>query len=118
MVNDVNIFRIQIVAFVVSVTLISIVFYLLKKRKLREEYSFLLLGGGLTVIIFSIWRNLLVKVSHFFGIAYPPSMLFILALLFGIIIFIHFSIVISGLMDKNKSLAQKIALLEVEIENR
>ncbi len=116
--EGVNIFRIQIVSIVAAVILISAVFYLLRKHRLREEYSILLFGGGFTIILFSVWRGLLEKVSHFIGIDYAPSMLFTVVMLIGVIIFIHFSIVISGLADKNKRLAQKLALLELKIENK
>ncbi len=116
--EGVNIFRIQIVAIVAAAILIFFVFYLVKKRRLREEYSILLFGGGFTVIFFSVWRGMLVKVSHFIGIDYAPSMLFTVVMLFGVIIFIHFSIVISGLAEKNKRLAQKLALLELKMENK
>ncbi len=116
--EGVNIFRIQIVAIVAAVILILAVFYLLRKHKLREEYSILLFAGGFTVIFFSVWRGLLEKVSHCIGIDYAPSMLFTVVMLFGVIIFIHFSIVISGLAEKNKRLAQKLALLELKMDNK
>lgn len=112
----VDIFRIQVIAVITSLIMIYVVLTLLKRRKLREEYSLLLLAGGIIIITFSIWRGLLEKVSHFLGIAYAPSMLFVIALLIGVLIFMHFSVAISAMMDRDKKIAQKVALLELEIK--
>lgn len=112
----VDISRIQVIAVITSLMMIYVVLTLLKRRKLREEYSLLLLAGGTIIIIFSIWRGLLEKVSHLLGIAYAPSMLFVVAFLFGVLIFMHFSVTISTIMDRDKKIAQRVALLELEIK--
>ena len=50
------------------------------------------------------------------GIYYPPSALFLVALLFVLAILMHFSIVITRLTQENRELARHIALLRHEQE--
>jgi hypothetical protein len=57
-------------------------------------------------------RESLHYVSRLIGIQYPPSLIFLLGLIFLIVINIHFTTVISELSDKNKILSQEIALLK------
>lgn len=113
---NVNIFRIQVIAITASLVLIAAIFSLIKKHRLREEYALLLLGGGIVVIIFSVWRQLLERISHAIGIAYPPSMLFVVMLLVGILIFLHLSVTVSELQEKNKRLTQEFSLLQQKVE--
>jgi hypothetical protein len=66
--------------------------------------------------VFSFSRELLHFTAGYLGIKYPPSLVFLMGFLFLIIINIHFSIVISELFEKNKTLTQEIALLREEME--
>ena len=88
---------------------------LIRRGRLKEKYSLLWLFAGTVLLIFSSSRGLLEYVSTLFGIYYPPSFLFLLAFLFLLLITLHFSSVISGLSDKNKQLAQELALLRQEL---
>jgi hypothetical protein len=67
------------------------------------------------LLILSASRELLEYLSRLVGIFYPPSLLFLLAFLFLLLITLHFSVVISGLSEKNKKLAQELALLRQEL---
>ena len=49
-------------------------------------------------------------------IYYPPSALFVLASFFVLIVLLHYSTVISKLSEQNTILAQRLALLENELE--
>lgn len=88
---------------------------LIRRGRLKEKYSLLWLFAGTILLIFSSSRSLLEYVSSLVGIYYPPSFLFLLAFLFLLLITLHFSSVISGLSEKNKQLAQELALLRQEI---
>ena len=56
--------RVQILAITVSVALIILIISLIRKRKLREEYSIIWLLAGLSLIVFSIWRGLLDRIAE------------------------------------------------------
>jgi hypothetical protein len=112
-----NIQTTQVIAIVVSVSLFLFIFYLVRKKKIKEEYSLLWLASSFVFIIFSIWRDGLEYFARLVGIAYPPAALFLLLLLAVFLILIEFSINISRLTEQNKILAQELALLRHELES-
>lgn len=111
-----NVQTTQAIAIVVSVSLFLYILYLVRKKKIKEEYSLLWLSSSFIFIVFSIWREGLEYFAKMVGIAYPPAALFLLLMLAIFLILIEFSIIISKLAEKNKTLAQEMALLKFEIE--
>lgn len=107
--------KIQLFIGALSIILLFITFELIRKEKLREEYSLLWLFTGAVILIFSIWPEYFL--SRFFsqitGIFYLSAVV-LLAFMFLLLIVFHFSVVISKLTDLNKELAQRHALLELE----
>jgi hypothetical protein len=110
--------RIQILAILGSVLIAAFIFELIRKRKLLERYSLLWFGSVLVLIILSLWRELLEKAAALMGVYYAPSALFIVAIFCGVVLFVHFTIVISKLTEQNKTLAQEVALLKEAIVER
>jgi hypothetical protein len=107
--------QIQIVIGALSIILLLITFELIRKERLREEYSILWLFTGVAIFIFSLWPEFFL--SKFFaqitGLYYLSAVVMI-AFLFLLLIVLHFSVAISKLTDRNKELAQRHALLELE----
>ncbi|KAB2878103.1 DUF2304 domain-containing protein [bacterium] len=114
--GTIEIWRIQVVAIGFSLAVMLFVFELIRRKKLREKYSLVWFGAGIVMIVFSVWRGLLDEVAHFLGVGYAPALLFLVALFFGMVLMIHFSVVISDLAEKNKTLAQDMALLKAELK--
>lgn len=108
----------KIFAVAISLAILIIVVELVRRRKLREEYSWLWILTGFTIILLSMWYNLLVSITHFIGAVLPTSTLFIFGLLFLVFISIHFSVKISKLTNQVKDLAQKLAILNYNLEDR
>jgi hypothetical protein len=106
--------RISIVAAIAALGLLAAIFELIRSRRLHERYAILWLLTGTTILFLAVWREALIAFSDLVGIAYPPSALFMLALLFILIVLLHYSTVISKLSDQNRMLAQRLALLEQE----
>ena len=108
---------ISIAAAAASFVLLAIVFELIRSRRLRERYALLWLLTGLVMLALSLWRGGLNTVAGWAGVhSYPPAMLFAVAGLFVIVVLLHYSTVISKLADQNTILAQRLALLEQELE--
>jgi hypothetical protein len=110
-----NVQTTQYIAIFVSISLFLYIFYLVRKKKIKEEYSLLWLSSSLVFIVFSIWRHGLEFFAKLMGIAYPPAALFLILLLAIFLILIEFSINISRLTEENKILAQELALLKDEL---
>jgi len=104
------------VALAAGICLLLLVIELVRKRRLREEYSWLWLMTGAVVLLLSLWFGLLKWITDLVGAVTPSSTIFLFAFLFLIFISLHFSVVISKLTNQNKNLAQKYALLESELE--
>jgi hypothetical protein len=103
---------VQLFAALASVVLLGIVIELIRSRKLRERYALLWLATAGVILFFAAWRSGLHNLSDALGIAYPPNALFVLALMFVLVLLLHFSTVISKLSDRTTTLTQQLALLE------
>ncbi len=105
----------KVFAILVSILVMAIVVELVRRRKLREEYSWLWLITGMTVILLVSWYDLLVLLTSLIGAIAPTTTLFIFALLFLMIISLHYSIQISKLSQQVKELGQQLALLQNQV---
>jgi tellurite resistance protein TehA-like permease len=99
--------RIKIVTFVICIAMLLLIVDLVRRRKLREEYSQLWFATWLGILILMVWFDLLKWVSHLIGAVSTVSTLFLFAFMFLILISLHFSVVISKLTDKIKDLSQR-----------
>jgi len=105
-----KIFALLICCFVFVVTI-----NLVRKRKLREEYSVLWIVTSLFMFVLVIRYEWLVALTGFIGAGLPTTTLFIFSIMFLMLIAVQFSIKISRLTDQVKNLAQDNALLRADI---
>jgi hypothetical protein len=108
--------RVQIVSILAMALLFVLVFELVRRRRLMERYALLWLFSAATLLTLAIWRDLLELFANAVGIFYAPSALFAIALGFILMLLLHFSLVISRLADQSKVLAQRVGILEREID--
>ncbi len=108
--------RTKVVALVISIGMLLLIIELVRRRKLREEYSQLWFITGIVIVLMMVWFDLLRFISHLVGAVNQISTIFFLAFLFLVGISLHFSVVISKLTNQVKDLAQQNALLEGELE--
>ncbi len=108
--------RSVILAVGASLAALLFVLELVRQRRLREDYSLLWLATTIVMLILSIWRDGLHGLSALVGIAYPPNLLFLVALLFVLFLLLYFSTVVTRLAQEHKEIAQQIALLRYELE--
>lgn len=110
-------FKLQILAGILGIFIFVYIIELVRKRRLREEYSWLWLIAGAAIVVLSLWYDLLLAISIFLGGIYPSSVLFLFGLLFLLIICVQQSIKISRLTDQVKELSQEIAIMNVKTED-
>ena len=107
---------ISIAASIASVLLILVVLELIRGRRLKERYALLWLATGVVLLVLSAWRGGLNTIAAWLGVGtYPPAILFAAAVLFIILVLLHYSTVLSRLTDENVLLAQQLALLEERV---
>lgn len=109
--------RQQVFALLISLLVFVFTIDMVRKRRLREEYSVLWLTTSLTMFVLVIRYDWLVAVTSFIGAALPTTTLFIGSVIFLMLIAVQFSIKISRLTDQVKNLAQENALLRAEWES-
>jgi cell division protein FtsW (lipid II flippase) len=108
--------KVSIAATAASLLLLLVLFELIRSRRLRERYALLWLLTGLVLLALSAWRGGLNRIAGWVGVqTYPPAVLFAVALLFVLAVLLHYSTVISKVTDQNVILAQRVALLEHEL---
>jgi hypothetical protein len=106
--------RIEVI--VAGLAICAVIFELVRRKHLLERFALLWLGAGIAILVLAIWRGLLTTLSHAVGIYYPPATLFGLGFAFVLLMLLHFSVTVSRLSDQNKILAQRVALLQQELE--
>lgn len=109
--------RQQIVAVTIAFLILFTILELIRRRKLREEYSWLWLVIGFIIVLLALWYDLLVKITALIGATIPISTLFFFAIILLLLISLQFSIIISKLTNQVKDLAQEISILKSEIDS-
>ncbi|MDP8974898.1 MAG: DUF2304 domain-containing protein [Actinomycetota bacterium] len=104
--------------FVALVTIGSLLFILrlVRRRQLRAKYSLLWLSLGVVLIVLAVSPQMLDRVSRAVGVAYPPTVFFVLAITLLLLIVIHFSWELSRLEERTRTLAEELALLRTKAE--
>jgi hypothetical protein len=106
--------RIRLITIAAAVAILIMIVELVRRRKLKEEYSLLWVLTAALLVLLSIWYGLLVKVTHLIGGTVPSSTLFFFGLVFVVSLLLHFSIRISLLERRITSLVQEIGLLTLD----
>lgn len=106
----------KIFALVISFFIFVCTINLVRKRKLREEYSILWLATSLVMFVLVVRYEWLVAITNFIGAGLPTTTLFIGAIIFLMLIAVQFSIKISALTEQVKNLAQENALMREQLQ--
>jgi hypothetical protein len=105
---------VQVVATAISLALLGLVIELVRRRKLTEEYSFIWIAGALALLGLSLWRGVIDRVASWLGVYYPPAILVMAVILFGFVVSLYFSVVISRQREQIERLVEELALLDAE----
>ena len=106
--------------FALTTSLLTFVFILelVRRRQLREEYSWVWLLTAAGMIVLVVWFRLLVVITHLVGAVTPLNTLLLFAVLFLFAIAVHYSVIVSRLTTQVKNLAQELALVSARLEER
>jgi hypothetical protein len=108
-------FHIQVTAIVLSALVLLITIELIRRNRLREDYALLWLGGGLLMLVLSLWPGSIKLLARLTGTIYPPSAIFVAAIVTTIWLLLHFSVIVSTLTARLIKLSQRLAILEMRI---
>jgi len=107
-------------AFALTTSLLMFLFILelVRRRRLREEYSWLWLLAAGAMVLLVVWFRLLMIITHLVGAVTPLNTLLLFAVLFLFAIAVHYSVIASRLTSQVKNLAQELALVSARLDER
>ncbi len=107
--------RLQYLLILGAFVLFGMIVRLIKNNKMEVKYSIIWLGFSFTMIVFSIWPQLVFILGDITRVINPVNFVFLTQIIFILLILLSVSAVISGFSKKIKRLAQANALLEKRI---
>ncbi len=103
---------------ILSLVLMALVLFSVRRSHIRVEYSVSWLGAAAALFILSRSHGALNWIAQYLGLTDPPIALLMLVLFVFLVVFYRFSVIISELKDANIAMAQRLAILEYRHENR
>jgi hypothetical protein len=101
----------RIIPMIVALVIVAVTVELIRRRKLREEYTLLWLSASAVLLVFAIYPHLLILLSRWMGVYYLTTVM-LAAFLFLMLLGLRLGMSISHLTDDGRKMAQRIALLE------
>ncbi len=101
-------------AVLVSLATLFVIVELVRRRRLKEEYSWLWIATSAGMLLLSGWYGLIERITHLIGAVTVTTTLFLFGLLFLLLISVHFTTVISRLTQQVRRLTQELALISAE----
>jgi hypothetical protein len=99
-----------------SVALIGLVLASVRRAHIRVEYSVSWLLAGLVLLVISLWPGFGQWIAASMGLNDARLALLIVAGGVFLVVLYRFSLIMSGLKDSNIALAQRVAILEFQLE--
>lgn len=109
--------KINIFYLIISIIFMLLVYNKIKKKAFSEKESFFWMTFSIFLILMSILPGLLDKLASKLHIYYPPSLLFLIAILFLAYLIFRLTETVSILNERTKELGQRNAILEKKIQD-
>ena len=109
---------VHIIAIIAAVATLTVLVELSRRRALREKYALVWMTVGVVMAVFGIDPALFNRLAHSVGVKNPPDLLTVIACLFLLVVCVQFSWELGRLEDKTRMLAEEVALLRREVEER
>ena len=106
--------RQKLVFLTLAAVLLLLIVELVRRRRLRVEYSWLWLLAGVSIVGLILRYDLLIQLTELVGAAIPTSTLFFLCILYLALLSLDYSVRLTSLTRQVKELAQELALLRAE----
>lgn len=97
---------------VLSLIFTAVVLFKVKKKRFFEKDSFMWLVGCLIMLILAVFPTINIAIANFIGIEYAPSLVFLVAIIFVMLLLFKYSQEISRLKEQTKELGERIVVLE------
>ena len=98
----------------ISLGTFFLIIELVRRRRLKEEYSWLWIATSAVMLLLCAWYGLIEWLTHAIGAVTVTTTLFLCGFIFLLLISVHFSTVISRLTQQVRRLTQELAILSAE----
>lgn len=109
-------FKTKMLAIFLIGMILLFVISLIRKGRLREEYSFIWFFVVFITFVLTIWTGGLIFLTKLIGASDAAYTVFFCGLLFLIMMALYFTVVLSKLKLENKNMVQEIAILKYGVE--
>lgn len=107
--------RASFVVIAIAIAFAVVVFELVRRRRLSEKYALLWIAIAAAVVVLGVFSGALSAFAHLTGIAYPPSALFMAAIVVLLLLVLQLYTVVSRLKADVTRLLQEVAILRERI---
>ncbi len=109
---------VEIVGLVGGLVVLTLMITLLTRRQLKEKYAVLWLLVAVVVAVLAVAPGLLDTVATGLGVETPLNLLLFVGVLVLLVVCVHLSWESSRLEDETRALAEEVALLRLQVEQR
>jgi hypothetical protein len=109
---------VHIIALISALITLSLIVELSRRRHLHEKYAVMWLAVAVVIAVFAIFPGLFNSLAHAVGVKSPPNLLTVMADLFLLTVCVRFSWEIGRLEDRSRALAEEVALLRKDLDDR
>ncbi len=106
----------RVLAITCSLLLITAVLWLVRRRRLREEYTPIWLGVAVALVVISLRLDWLIVLTRAIGAWSSSSVVFFLGEVFLVAVCLNYAVRLSRAGLQIKNLAQEIALLGARLD--
>ncbi len=110
--------KLTILTGVTGLLLFVVIIELLRRRQLGEKYAILWLAVGLVVLPLAAFPRLFDGPARALGVASGISLVLFLGFVFLLLVCVHLSWEVNRLEEETRTLAEDMALLRTETEER
>ncbi|MBI5527417.1 MAG: DUF2304 domain-containing protein [Deltaproteobacteria bacterium] len=105
----------KIVVFAIALSVAAFIVELVRRKKLREEYSVLWIATAAAITAVAAWDAPLALIKRAIGAEIASNAIFFLGIMFLLVLNVYFSVKVSLLTHRSIRLAQRVALLEERV---
>ncbi|MCC6457720.1 MAG: DUF2304 family protein [Caldilineaceae bacterium] len=102
----------QVIGVLFGLTLLLVTIQLIRKHRLREEYSLVWLGASLAIFILIVVDPLVGLLARLFAVTYAPTLILVFGVLFCVVLLLSQTVTISFQANRIRDLAQSVGILE------
>lgn len=102
---------------IVALFLLFYVIHIVRKGKLSIKESFWWVIGALIALILAIFPKSIDVIAGWFGVTYPPTLMFVFCILFLLFMNFRASSKVSEQNEKIMELTQQLSILKGQVKN-